>query len=93
MQHSSSCLRPFAPAPAHKQHDRLSSHSLSALPAAQVTRALEVADLLLLRKSLDSLVGTQLIKGISGGEKRRLSLGMQMITNPSILFLDEPTSG
>ncbi|MEW5318451.1 MAG: hypothetical protein WDW38_009672 [Sanguina aurantia] len=30
---------------------------------------------------------------VTGGEKRRLSLGMEMITNPSILYLDEPTSG
>lgn len=56
-------------------------------------RAMAVADMLNLRKALDNLVGSSLIKGISGGEKRRLSLGMEMITNPSILFLDEPTSG
>lgn len=56
-------------------------------------RALDVASLLNLTKSLDSLVGSSMIKGISGGEKRRLSLGMEMITNPSLLFLDEPTSG
>ncbi len=29
----------------------------------------------------------------AGGEKRRLSLGMEMVTEPAILFLDEPSSG
>lgn len=38
-------------------------------------------------------VGTPLIRGISGGERKRTSIGMEMITDPSVLFLDEPTTG
>jgi ABC-type multidrug transport system ATPase subunit len=41
----------------------------------------------------DTLVGSALIKGISGGERKRTSVGIELITNPSLLFLDEPTSG
>ena len=32
-------------------------------------------------------------KGLSGGEKKRVSIGNEMIANPSVLILDEPTSG
>lgn len=32
-------------------------------------------------------------KGISGGERKRASVGHELIINPSILLLDEPTSG
>ena len=33
------------------------------------------------------------IKAISGGERKRTSIGYELITNPSLLLLDEPTSG
>ncbi len=46
-----------------------------------------------LREQASSLIGTAIRKGISGGQKRRLSVSGQLITAPKILFLDEPTSG
>ena len=33
------------------------------------------------------------MKGISGGERKRTSIGVELITDPSVLFLDEPTTG
>ncbi|OBS66129.1 hypothetical protein A6R68_05332 [Neotoma lepida] len=46
-----------------------------------------------LNKVADSKVGTQFTRGVSGGERKRTSIGMELITDPSILFLDEPTTG
>ena len=37
--------------------------------------------------------GGPLFRGISGGEKKRVSIGQEMLINPSLLLLDEPTSG
>ena len=42
---------------------------------------------------MDVLVGGQLIKGISGGEKKRTSIAFELISDPKVLMLDEPTSG
>jgi ATP-binding cassette subfamily G (WHITE) protein 2 len=39
------------------------------------------------------IVGTPLKKGISGGERKRVCVGMQLLNRPQLLFLDEPTSG
>lgn len=41
----------------------------------------------------DGIVGNWHLRGISGGEKKRLSIALEILTKPSLLFLDEPTSG
>uniref|UniRef100_A0A8C7KLV1 Broad substrate specificity ATP-binding cassette transporter ABCG2 n=1 Tax=Oncorhynchus kisutch TaxID=8019 RepID=A0A8C7KLV1_ONCKI len=46
-----------------------------------------------LTKVADAKVGTQMIRGISGGERKRTNIGMELIIDPSVLFLDEPTTG
>lgn len=43
--------------------------------------------------SRGTVVGGLFMKGLSGGERKRTSIGYEMITNPKLLMLDEPTSG
>lgn len=46
-----------------------------------------------LENSADTIIGGLLVKGISGGEKKRTSIGVELVTDPSVIMLDEPTSG
>lgn len=46
-----------------------------------------------LKDCADNLIGNDLIKGISGGEKRRVTIAVQILTEPRVLLLDEPLSG
>lgn len=53
----------------------------------------ELIEDLKLTKCMDTRIGNENTKGLSGGERKRTSIGVEIISNPTILFLDEPTSG
>jgi ABC-type multidrug transport system ATPase subunit len=53
----------------------------------------EVIAELSLKEAAETRIGNHAHKGCSGGEKRRTSLGVQLLSNPSLLWLDEPTTG
>lgn len=46
-----------------------------------------------LQDCADTVIGNWHLRGISGGEKRRVSIGLEILMRPRLLFLDEPTSG
>ncbi|WCJ42026.1 ABC-2 type transporter family protein [Euphorbia peplus] len=46
-----------------------------------------------LERCRQTRVGGGFIKGISGGERKRTSIGYEILVDPSLLLLDEPTSG
>lgn len=56
-------------------------------------RIKELIELLGLSHVEDSVIGKEGRRGISGGERKRVSIGVEVITSPEVLFLDEPTSG
>eukprot|EP01122_Echinamoeba_exundans_P004415 TRINITY_DN1444_c0_g1_i2.p1 TRINITY_DN1444_c0_g1~~TRINITY_DN1444_c0_g1_i2.p1 ORF type:complete len:1867 (+),score=179.30 TRINITY_DN1444_c0_g1_i2:376-5976(+) len=53
----------------------------------------DLIEVLNLRKVQYSVIGDETTRGISGGERKRVNIGMELAANPRILFLDEPTSG
>ncbi|CAD8079189.1 unnamed protein product [Paramecium sonneborni] len=61
--------------------------------ALKLARVDQIIKDLNLRSCQNTLVGDNIIKGISGGEKKRTSIGMELISDPPVLILDEPTSG
>ncbi|KAI4320169.1 hypothetical protein MLD38_033675 [Melastoma candidum] len=46
-----------------------------------------------LSKCEDTIIGNSFVRGVSGGERKRVSIAHEMLMNPSLLVLDEPTSG
>jgi ABC-type multidrug transport system ATPase subunit len=53
----------------------------------------EVATSVGLESVLHTIIGTPLIKGISGGQLRRLTIATELLASPTVLCLDEPTTG
>ncbi|KAL8226470.1 hypothetical protein R6Q57_016302 [Mikania cordata] len=53
----------------------------------------DVINQLRLTRCKNVIVGGPNARGVSGGERKRVSIGQEMLINPSLLFLDEPTSG
>ncbi|CAN4111936.1 unnamed protein product [Withania somnifera] len=57
----------------------------------------EIADMTMkemgLQDAMETRIGGWRGKGISGGQKRRVSICLEILTRPKLLFLDEPTSG
>ena len=68
----------------------------SSTPAERKARVADVLSMLRLDSCADTVVGNASIveaRGVSGGERKRLCIGTELITEPALLVCDEPTSG
>ncbi|CAI2361385.1 unnamed protein product [Moneuplotes crassus] len=64
------------------------------LPPHQISARVDtIIEDLGLNNCRHTFIGNQLIKGLSGGERKRTAIGIELVTDPQILCLDEPTSG
>lgn len=73
-------------------HTRMPS-SCQAMPADKEAFVEDLIKRLGLTKAADSVVGDKKKRGLSGGEKKRVSIGAELIAEPVLLFTDEPTTG
>ncbi|KAI6694993.1 hypothetical protein NL676_022703 [Syzygium grande] len=61
--------------------------------ADKIQRVEKLIEQLGLSSSRNTYIGDEGTRGVSGGERRRVSIGVDIIHGPPLLFLDEPTSG
>ncbi|KAJ1862313.1 hypothetical protein LPJ73_000787, partial [Coemansia sp. RSA 2703] len=62
-------------------------------PADKAERVNTVIRQLRLEAARNTRIGDAATRGVSGGERKRVSIGTELLTDPKLLFLDEPTSG
>ncbi|OMJ13095.1 ATP-binding cassette sub-family G member 2 [Smittium culicis] len=62
-------------------------------PAQKADRVKDIVKSLRLSKSENVFIGNEKLKGLSGGERKRVSIGVEIVTDPKMIMLDEPTSG
>jgi ABC-type multidrug transport system ATPase subunit len=61
--------------------------------AERSERAENMIEMLGLTNCADTYIGNALVKGVSTGEKKRTAVGIELLPNPDVCFLDEPTTG
>ena len=54
---------------------------------------MQVMDLVELRSLAQAVVGRPGVDGLSVEQRKRLTIAVELVANPSIVFMDEPTSG
>lgn len=59
----------------------------------RVARVIKIISDLGLELCADTRIGTDFERGVSGGERKRTCIGMELVLAPNMLFLDEPTTG